>query len=325
MPEIIGLLFLSIAALAFAATAWTQYWSNADGSEPIGFGVLLGIFLMYAVVGCAQIFPGRYRGSRAIYHFFNLGLFSYISSLLTYLIVKESWVAYIIGTAIAPNGFLIATRVVVTLRGRLMSRRPTRPESLYDAAALLMLDTAALVSRERRNWQSGKVARRIVTRIEDLARACEHSIALRPRIGRWHADVFSQTAVEALRVAHVVREHKKMIACASKPEDFDDVVKSLASGVEALLASNRGKLLENAPDAILKDRLKVLVRHIFPVVILVAAAVILPLVPPISSQDKLADSIRITLIVAAVLALVAPRNESSTRILDLLGKTMPSK
>ena len=325
MPVIFGLLILSIVALAIAATAWMQYWSQGSGSEFLGLGIVFGLILMNAIVAYVQNFSGRYRGSRVIYHFFNLGVFAYISSLLTYSIVKESWVVYIIGASIAPNGYLIATRVIATLRGRLMSRRSTRPESLYDAVALLMLDTAALVSRERRNWQSGKVSRRIVARIEDLARACERSIALRSRIGRWHADVFSETAVEALRVAHVVREHKKMIACASKAGDFDDVARSLANGVEALLESNRGKLLENAPDAILKDRLKVLVRHVFPVVILVVAAIILPLVPTISAQDKLADSVRLTLIVAAVLALVAPRNESSTRILDLLGKTMPSK
>ncbi|MGX1760050.1 hypothetical protein ACWIG5_24590 [Streptomyces lydicus] len=97
------------------------------------------------------------------------------------------------------------------------------------------------------------------------------------------------------------------------------------SNLGIVSVNDRSKLLENAPDAVLKQRLTLMARHMFPVLLLTAAAIALPLVPPISDQAKIADSVRWTFIVAAVLALIAPRSDSSAKILDVLGKSMSSK
>lgn len=323
MPVILLMLMLLMTGLAAATSKLLQHWSKTPHSNDVWIGLLIGFASLFLLTTALKGVTGRYRRNIVLKRFLILAFAVYPSFSVTYSVVNESWIAYTSGAAITPISFFVATLVFTLVRRT--ARRPVAPDTVYDRTAEAMLETAALVSRSRTEWYSGKVSRRVVLALEDLARTCQDTLSLRSRIGRWNADVFSQTAVEALRVAHVVREHKKMIVCASGPSDFDEVAVSLTNGLNALLANDRNKLLENAPDAVFKDRVKEIVRHVVPVVLLIAAAVILPMIPPISGQEKVADGIRLTFIVAAVLALVAPRSESSTRILDVLSKATSPK
>ncbi|WP_158708446.1 hypothetical protein [Streptomyces sp. NRRL S-244] len=324
-PVVNFIVVASMLGLIAATSAWMKHWNREPDGGEIGIGLAIGFILLSAVVLVPSKTSGQNRRNRLLKQFFFLAFVAYPSSILTYALTQDPWVSYIAGAAIIPISIFISSLFVVTIMGKVMRRRPVSADSVYDRTALAMLETAALVSRSRSEWQSSTVSRRVVAAIEDLARTCQGGLSLRSRVGRWHADVFSRTAVEALRVAHVVREHKKLIVCASSAEDFDKVAISLSSGLDALLANDRSKLLEHAPDVVLKERVRVVVRHLIPVVLLIAAAVILPMIPPLSGQDKVADSVRLTFIVAAVLALVAPRSESSTRILDTLSKATSSK
>ncbi|WP_406007743.1 hypothetical protein OG440_17445 [Streptomyces sp. NBC_00637] len=324
MPVIQLTLFALMFGLAAATSAFLNLWSESTQAAEVFVGLLIGIILFFIFALSLRVMKGRGRKNRFLRRFLFISFAVYPSFSATYSVVSESWVAYTVGAAIVPISFFAAV-FFFELWMYKFARRRVLPGSVYNRTALVMLETAALVSRSRLEWQSSGVSRRIVAALEDLAGACQDTLAIRSRIGRWHADVFSQTAVEALKVAHVVRRHKKLIACASGPSDFDRVSVSLANGVSALLVNDRNKLLENAPEVVLKDHVRQLIRHIVPVLLLIAAAIVLPLVPPISDQGKVADSIRLTFIVAAVLALVAPRNESSTRILDVLGKATSPK
>ncbi|MFB7078803.1 hypothetical protein [Streptomyces sp. NPDC056308] len=324
MPFIQLTLFSLMGGLVVATSAFLGMWNYASRASEVLGGLLVGMILFVATVLGLRAVNGRGRRNRILKRVLFLSFVAYPVFSGTYSVVSESWVAYTAGAAIAPISFFTLA-LLFELAVRKFARRRVLPDTVYNRTAMTMLEVAALISRSREEWQSSAVSRRVVAALEDLAMVCQEALALRSRIGRWHADVFSQTAVEALRIAHVVREHKKLIACASGPGDFDAVVISLTNGVTALLVNDRNKLLENAPEAVLKDRVKQLVRHVMPVILLIVAAIVLPLVPPISDQGKVADSIRLTFIVAAVLALVAPRSESATRILDVLGKATSPK
>ncbi|MFF0714698.1 hypothetical protein ACWEVM_26985 [Streptomyces bauhiniae] len=323
MPVILIMLAILITGLTTATSQLLQYWNHSSDPSDVWIGLLIGYASLVAITAILKRVHGRFRRNIILKRFLILAFAAYPSFSATYSVVNESWIAYTTGAAIVPISFFIATFIFTTISKP--AKRPVAPDTVYDRTAEAMLETAALISRSRTMWHSSKVSRRAVLAVEDLARTCQSTLALRSRIGRWNADIFSQTAVEALRVAHVVREHKKPIVCASAPQDFDDVAASLVSGLTALLSNDRDKLLENAPAAIFKDRVKEILRYVFPVVLLTAAATFLPMVPPISGQEKIADSIRLTFIVAAVLALVAPRSDSSTKILDVLSKATSPK
>ncbi|MFG2263006.1 hypothetical protein [Streptomyces sp. NPDC048720] len=315
--------------LAFLLGLLAQVWFDRENSfvDPSGtvVGGVFGLLSFSIVMQVTRRIKGKRRSATAARIFVLLSFVAYISSLVVYPVAGGAWSTFVAGVATFPMAVSLVSRAVFVFYRHIVRVRLVRPDCINISVALAMLQTAALVSESQSEWNHPKVSRRVVMELEDLARTVESNFSLPYRIGRWNPELFSQTSVEALRVAHVVRRHKKVIVCASSASDFEKVALSLTSGVQALLSNDRAKLLESAPDAVRKERVRMIIKHVFPVILLIAAAIILPLVPPISGQEKIADSMRLTFIVAAVLALVAPRNDSSTRILDTLGKAMPSK
>lgn len=321
MPYILlGLLIVTVV-LAMATNAWIELWGGG-ASQALAIGAVCGpvfFLLLSALTG-----RGGYFDAFLPPLFFSL-ILAYVAIMATYPITKEKGLIPVAGFALFSVAFIVVFAAFTARLAMARRGRPPLANSIYAGAATEMLWVASLVSQSRSEWRSRKEARGIIREIEQLARTCEVSLSLRSRIGMRHRDVFAETAVEALRIAHVVRQHKKVIACAASADDYERVAVSLSNGLHALLVNDRSKLLENAPDAVLRQRLKLIARHLYPVVLLATAAIVLPLVPAISDQAKIADSIRWTFIVAAVLALIAPRSDSAAKILDVFGKSMPSK
>ncbi|MET7736362.1 hypothetical protein ABZT02_34115 [Streptomyces sp. NPDC005402] len=309
----------------FGILAGTLAWTKEAAVRPASIGFAIGVSAMAVTMLISRTLNGRYRRIRLLRNYLNSSFLLYLFSALSYSALQASWAAATAMVATFPMSLFVGIYSYSAIIALTVRRRMGRTGNIYRIAARSMLETAALISRSRTRWDSPQISRKAVASIEDLARACQNSLTLRPRIGFWHADVFSQTATEALKVAHLVREHKKPIVCASMEEDFERVATSLSHGFIALLNNDRSKLLENAPEAIRKDRLKIALRHLLPVALFTAAAIALPMIPPISDQEKIAESLRLTFIVAAILSLVAPRSDSSTRILDTLEKSIPSK
>ncbi|MEU6326746.1 hypothetical protein ABZ851_05570 [Streptomyces sp. NPDC047049] len=321
MPYILLGLLIATAVLAVATHAWIELWGGGAGKS-LAIGALCGPVFFFGAAGLAQ---GIGYFDAFVRPFFLSLILAYAAIMTTYPMTKEKSLVPVAGIALFSLSFIVVFTVFTAIVGMVRRGRPPLTNSIYAVAAAQMLEVASLVSQSCPEWRSRKDARYLISEIEQLARTCEDSLSLRSRIGMQHRDVFTETAVEALRIAHVVRQHKKIIACAASADDYERVAVSLSNGLHALLVNDRSKLLENAPDAVLKQRLKLIARHLFPVLLLTAAAIALPLVPPISDQAKIADSVRWTFIVAAVLALIAPRSDSSAKILDVLGKSMPSK
>ncbi|MFI8787113.1 hypothetical protein [Streptomyces sp. NPDC055105] len=319
-----GAIFLTIAA-GFGTHAWVTHWSKRLDSWGIVGGIVLGFFIFALLPLATKMFSGKYRRQRIFRYYMLLTLLTYVGSLIALSLKHDFWITVLAGCAIFPICFLLASLIELVFSYKESEVQRLRLKYAYSAAGLAMLETAALVSRNRNDWQSSKVSRLAIREIEGLARKVQDELSLSSRIGRWHPDVFSPTAIEAARVAQTVRLHKKLIACASGESDFENVAASLSNGAQALLANKRSKLLEGAPEAVLKQRVNIVLRHLFPVVLLISAAILLPLAPPISGEEKIADSIRLTLLLAGVLALISPRSESSAKILDVVGKAIPGK
>ncbi|MEU6274705.1 hypothetical protein ABZ871_20175 [Streptomyces populi] len=288
-------------------------------------GALSGVCSTGLTILVSSRLNGRYRRSRLLRIYLQASFLLYFFSVLAHSALKQSWTGVTAAAAAFPMALFIAVFTYSIFVAVLVRRRLGTTGNIYGRAARSTLETAAYIARNKTRWDSSRVSRKAVAAIEDLARAYQDTLALRSRIGLWHADVFSQTATEALRIAHLVRGHKKLIVCASAETDFQRVAESLTGGLTALLENDRATLLANAPEATRKENLKILIKHLMPVVLFTSAAIVLPMIPPISNQEKIAESVRLTLIVAAVLSLVAPRNDSSARILDIVGKAMPSK
>ncbi|MEW2302706.1 hypothetical protein AB0958_22500 [Streptomyces sp. NPDC006655] len=313
------------SGFGIATYAWMRRESREVNPSGIGFGVALGFLSLFLMSVRLRRLETRYQSAFLQKAYYYSSYMIYPLSGISYSATKASWAPYVAGAAVVPMSMFATGLLVVVQIGISVRRRAVRTDTIYAAASYAMLQSAALAYRSRGGWYLGAVSRRVTASLEDLARICQDNLTLRKRFGVAHPEVFSQTALEALRVAHLVRQHKIIIVCASGPGDFERVAVSLRDGLQALLANDRSKLLENAPDAVRKERVKVIMRHFLPVLLFIAAAIILPIVPPVSDQGKIADSIRITFIVAAVLALVAPNSDSSSRILEVLGKAMPSK
>ncbi|WP_159050388.1 hypothetical protein [Streptomyces cellostaticus] len=317
--------FLLSAMSAIGVLIGTSAWTKGLESKLITVGFTAGAASTIVIMFIAKRLNGRYRRSRLLKIYLQSSFMLYLFSFLAYSALRQPWTGVTLSAASIPMTLFIGVYSYSIFVAVGMRRQSVSAGTIYGRAARSMLETAAFISRNRSKWDSARVARKAVAAIEDLGRTCQDTLALRSRIGVWHADVFSQTATEALRVAHLVREHKKLIVCASTEDDFERVAISFSNGLAALLQNDRSKLLENAPEAVRKERFKILIQHLLPVVLFTTAAITLPMVPPISNQDKIAESVRLTFIVAAVLSLVSPRSDSSTRILDVLGKALPSK
>ncbi|MER7577365.1 hypothetical protein [Streptomyces sp. NPDC126514] len=319
-----GTVLLSIGG-AFAIHAWAAHWREGIGWLGIVAGGSIGVIVFFAFPWMTRKLRGKYRRSKFLKRFFVLMFAASLPLLVIYPIKHYSWPVWLASAACFTLCFAVVALMEALVMYKMAKRRRVRLHNPNLAAALAILDAAALVGRNRRDWQSSRTSRMVISEIEDLARKIQDELSLSSRIGRRHADVFSRTLLEAARVAEVIRQHKKLIACASGEGSFEDVSVSLSNAARALFANDRGKLLKDAPEVILKRRVQILVRHLLPVILMVSAAFVLPLLPPISDQDKLADGIRITLLVSAVLALISPRSESSAKILDVLGKAIPGK
>ncbi|QTZ90731.1 hypothetical protein [Streptomyces auratus] len=192
----------------------------------------------------------------------------------------------------------------------------------YDLLLLAMIDVCATTHRRRDTWFTDTARTEVARAIETAARTAEKA-APRPGLMAGTRHVVRN---DALRLAAVIREHKKPILRASGPSSFDRVTESMWSGVVALIEDDWATLTAAAPPVTAATKLRRFASRIGPQTVLLGAAFAIPLIPAVAEAPAVASSVRVTLIVTAVLGLALPR-ESPARapILDVLGKALPFK
>ncbi|MGA5363926.1 hypothetical protein [Streptomyces purpurascens] len=226
--------------------------------------------------------------------------------------------AQLVAPALALLGGGLAAWLYVWVASALrkwVTRPVLRP---YDLLLLALVDACAETHTHRSTWFLRR-SRKVVERA--LGKAARHAeIAVPASIfpgGRGPARADTQ------RLASVIRRHRTPIARASGPASFDLVVQSLSSGVLALIDDDWEALTAAAPPVTALSRLRRVAAAVWPAAVLVAAAVALPWIPAVAQAPAVADGVRVTLIITAVLGLVLPRESSAkTSILDAFDKAM---
>ncbi|MEU5544755.1 hypothetical protein AB0G85_20520 [Streptomyces sioyaensis] len=191
----------------------------------------------------------------------------------------------------------------------------------HDLLLLAMIDVCATTHRRRDTWFADSARTEVVRAIEAAARTAEAAF----RTGLIPSPRYL-VRNDALRLAAVIRQHKKPILRATGPSAFDRVTESMWSGVVALIEDDWAALTAAAPPVTAATKLRRFASRIGPQAVLLGAAFAIPLVPAVAEEPAVASSVRVTLIVTAILGLALPR-ESSARapILDVLGKALPFK
>ncbi|MFJ4517454.1 hypothetical protein [Streptomyces sp. NPDC088816] len=192
----------------------------------------------------------------------------------------------------------------------------------YDGLTLFTVRAVARIAEGRERWWSEPMVRRSCRELEGIAMRAEVALARSGSLLR-RSPLAYEMKDEALRVAEVFRAHQRHLATGRSAEDVDRIVDSLVCAVEALLAGDRAALLANAPER--APRVTLLRRvwsRIWPAASLVAAGVVLPMLPQVSGSPG-AESLRIILIVSGLWKLVS--TEDAGQVSGLLEKVLPWK
>ncbi|MFF2079652.1 hypothetical protein ACFVXG_33455 [Kitasatospora sp. NPDC058162] len=191
----------------------------------------------------------------------------------------------------------------------------------HDRLLLAVVATAAVIHADRRGL-SARRRRRCCRQLAQLGDVAEQTLALPGRAG-WSARAPLRS--EARRIAVVFRSHQAPLAAAYNQQQVEPIVGSLVCALVHLANGDRRALLVSAPESVPARRWlwRAAVR-LWPAVVLLVAAAALPTIPPLANQEAMAASLRWTLLVGGVLALVAGQDVTA-RVGAALDKAMPWK
>ncbi|MEW2509066.1 hypothetical protein [Streptomyces sp. NPDC046870] len=188
----------------------------------------------------------------------------------------------------------------------------------YDLLLLGLVDACEVTRAHRGTWFEERSRKAVERALEKAARKAETALPARP-----FPDGRGPARADTLRLAAVIRQHRTPIARASGPTSFDVVTKSLWTGVLALITDDWETLIAAAPPVTALSRLRRTAAAVWPPVVLITAAVALPWIPAVGQTSDVANGVRVTLIMTAVLSVVLPRDSSAkASILDALSKAL---
>jgi hypothetical protein len=189
--------------------------------------------------------------------------------------------------------------------------------------ALFLLGTAAQIRCERHRWHDDSRVTSWRASLEVVAIQVERDASLSGRTGLADGSAHMELREEARRIAAVIRSHKRALAEAHSAHDVDAVVVSLVEGIRAFCAGDRAALLAHAPDQVAAQvsRFTRAALRLAPAVVLIAAGLLLPLVPSISHSD-LASNLRWYLIVMGAIMSITTREDLATKISEAVAKVL---
>ena len=192
----------------------------------------------------------------------------------------------------------------------------------FDRLLLTTLSLAADIYTTSRGRLAPEDSIIACNRLEGIALLAERDLTLPSRAPY---RVRRELRQDGLRVAAVFRSHQIPMATVRRPEEVDRVLSSLVAAAEALAQGDRAALLANAPESVQPPNFwRRLALRVWPAAVLVISGTLLPLIPAIASQPPIAASLRWTLVVAGVLALVASQDVAG-QVGASLDKAMPWK
>ncbi|MEU4088713.1 hypothetical protein [Streptomyces aureus] len=226
--------------------------------------------------------------------------------------------------------FALAALMLVAVASRavesftLMFRPNVHP---LDPLAVRLAEAIFVADSNRHKWAKVKALDDTLHAIEAVARAAD-SLAFSLSRSLPVSDQQTRVAVrdDARAMAALIRKHKLEIMRGTSANSYDRVISSLWGGLMALTNDDWASLTSAATPVPGPTPVRAAIRRLTPVVVLISAGVLLPLLPQISDNSAVAGSLRVTLLVTAALALVLPQDSiARSPILEALGKAMPFK
>jgi hypothetical protein len=226
-------------------------------------------------------------------------------------------------SALVMSGIIVAFSGILACNFWLTSYFDARRCHPYDHIALFLLGAAAHIRRERHRWHDDSRVTSWRASLEVVAIQVERDASLSGRIGLADGSTHMELREEAGRIAAVIRSHKRALAKAHSARDVDAVVVSLVEGIRAFCAGDRAALLTHAPDQVapqVSSFAKAALR-LTPAAVLIAAGLLLPLVPSIAHSD-LASNLRWYLIVMGAIMFITTREDLATKISEAVAKVL---
>jgi hypothetical protein len=217
---------------------------------------------------------------------------------------------------------------VVSFAGARISQsyniRPPKHFWPGDATLVDLVNLAFLANRSRAHWQRFYPRWYLLSQFERAARKAEYAFSANYVSGSAaDPETKSWTRDEAARLAAGFRRHKRVILLAHEPGCLDVVIESLCSGLVAAAGGNWNELTAIPAPSSRPARLKRLARFAAPPVLLILAAIF---VPELIGTAAVSDTVRLSLIVAAVLALitaVSPESETAAATIQEVINRIP--
>jgi hypothetical protein len=183
-----------------------------------------------------------------------------------------------------------------------------------DATLIDLVNLAFLTNRSRSSWQDPYNTTRLLAEFERAARTAEY--AFPGRNGRALArdtQTKNWAREKSARLAAGFRLQKRTILLAHEPDAPDAIIQSLCSGLVSACNGNWEELTKSDAPPSGPARLKRLARLLTPPALLAAAAIY---IPELAKTTEVQSTIRVSLIIAAILALITAVSPESGKAAD---------
>lgn len=223
--------------------------------------------------------------------------------------------------------------VFASTGGQIIAQLKKGAEALLDRGSELMpLDpavkswtrTAGSLIELSPAWSRRDVSRYLVDRLEAVAGRVEEAATwARRRAPVSRNSVRGASRRDYLLLAAVVREHKRALVAVRTRKDYDTVVASFTDGLLPVLRNDWPVLLANAPESIPKRRgfAHWSASCLLPGVLLAAAGVALPYLPPFHGTGAAVQGLRVTLIAYGVVKLIPGQQSVIDLLVGAFGRT----
>ncbi len=172
--------------------------------------------------------------------------------------------------------------------------------------------------RGQSTWRYAPSARYLRARLERAARLAEAAfldrVALTDLAGR------RQARVAGLKLAAIIRSRRDLVATAADQEVYAELHEWLVDGVTKWAFGGLDEVIRATPIPPQRDLWWRAMRWLVPALVLVAAAVCLPLIPQIAATTGAVAGIRITLLTAAVLYLTVGPSAVADQVMSVVNQ-----
>lgn len=219
---------------------------------------------------------------------------------------------------------VLMVNIIIGIRYYRERRRHSAPGPL-DRIILGLLEVAywSHWCRERRRWSYPRHIKALIAALERLGREAER-FAVR-RVPLWDITARRDARRIGVCLANEIRKHKASLAASSNGTDLEKISVEILKIVELWSDGSIKQLWEAAGEVTLAERVRRLAACLWPAIVLASMGFVLPLLPVFDNSQQAAQSVRITLVAAAVIALASGGVSVSERVNAVLDKSLPSE